>query len=80
MVAAKNPFKRDTGVQTLSAILEDEPEELSSSGIEVPPEYQSAVEKCLQKEPQDRYDSTSQVSEALEILDTGERRVVTFGD
>jgi hypothetical protein len=67
MVAAKNPFKRDTGVQTLSAILEDEPEELSTSGIEVPPGYRSAVQKCLQKEPQDRYASTSQVSEALAL-------------
>ncbi|MBD3852033.1 MAG: protein kinase [Acidobacteria bacterium] len=67
MVAAKNPFKRDTGVQTLNAILEDEPDELSSSGIDVPPEYQSAIEKCLQKDPGDRYSSSSQVGEALAI-------------
>ena len=67
MVAAKNPFKRDTGVQTLEAILEDEPEELSSSGIDVPPEYQSAIQKCLQKDPGDRYSSSSQVSEALAV-------------
>ena len=73
MVAAKNPFKRDTGVQTLSAILEDEPEKLSSSGIEVPPGYQSAVEKCLQKDPQDRYDSISQVGEALALCIEGSR-------
>ncbi len=67
MVAAKNPFKRDTGVQTLNAILEDEPEELSTSGIDVPPGYQSAVQKCLQKDPQERYASSSQVSEALHL-------------
>jgi len=67
MVASKNPFKRDTGVQTLNAILEDEPQELSSSGIDVPPEYQSAVERCLQKDPQKRYGSSSQVSEALAV-------------
>jgi len=65
MVAAKNPFKRDTGVQTLNAILEDEPQELSSSGIDVPPEYQSAVERCLQKNPEERYSSSSQISEEL---------------
>jgi hypothetical protein len=67
MVAAKNPFKRDTGVQTLSAILEEEPEELSSSGIDVPPEYQSAIQKCLQKDPRERYDTSSQVSDALAL-------------
>jgi len=67
MVAAKNPFKRDTGVQTLNAILEDEPEQLSTSGIDVPASYQNTVQKCLQKKPQDRYESTSQVSEALAL-------------
>jgi hypothetical protein len=67
MVAAKNPFKRDTGVQTLEAILEDEPEELSSSGIDVPPEYQSAVQKCLKKDPGERYSSSSEVGEALAL-------------
>jgi formylglycine-generating enzyme required for sulfatase activity len=67
MVASRNPFKRDTGVQTLEAILEDEPEELSSSGIDVPPEYQSAIQRCLQKEPQERYESSFQVSEALAL-------------
>jgi tRNA A-37 threonylcarbamoyl transferase component Bud32/pimeloyl-ACP methyl ester carboxylesterase len=65
MVAAKNPFKRDTGVQTLNAILEEEPEELSTSGIELPPEYQTAVQKCLQKDPAARYASSSEVSETL---------------
>jgi hypothetical protein len=65
MVTARNPFRRDTGVQTLNAILEEEPEQLSTSGIDVPPRYQTAVQKCLQKNPEARYASSSQVSEDL---------------
>ncbi len=52
------PFKGSTGVETLSAILKDEPRPAPELNPEVTPAMQAILEKCLKKDPGQRYQST----------------------
>jgi serine/threonine protein kinase len=51
MAAGKNPFKKNTGAQTLAAIIDETPEPLRSLNPAVPPAFQEIVERCLAKSP-----------------------------
>ncbi|MCU0255650.1 MAG: tetratricopeptide repeat protein [Vicinamibacterales bacterium] len=65
MVAGRRAFKRDTPVQTLSAIIEADPEPLSSLNPAFPAPGRWAVERCLAKDPADRYASTTDLAREL---------------
>ncbi len=58
MLTGEAPFKGSTGVETLSAILKDEPRPAPELNPEVSPLMQGILEKCLKKNPADRYQST----------------------
>ena len=59
------PFKGATAFATASAILDDTPEPLPSI---VPPAFQRIVERCLSKDPEQRYSTAAEVRDALEAL------------
>ena len=93
MVTGKRAFSRATVVDTLSAILHDEPEPLGSLRPDAPVALRWVLERCLAKEREDRYASTrdlardiatlrdhlgeSGVSEPLSVR-RGKRRTVPF--
>ncbi|MCA1637577.1 MAG: protein kinase [Acidobacteria bacterium] len=52
MLSGKLPFKGETAMDTIGAILTKEPAPLSE---EVPPQLQYIVEKCLRKDREERY-------------------------
>jgi eukaryotic-like serine/threonine-protein kinase len=58
IVTGKPPFSGDTPMDTLSAILRAQPEPLVASNPEAPAELQRILDKCLEKEPRDRYQDT----------------------
>ncbi len=65
MVAGRNPFARETGVQTLNAILESEPPPLAESEVELPLEFEALISRCLEKKPDLRMQSARDLSFAL---------------
>jgi serine/threonine protein kinase/WD40 repeat protein len=68
MLAHKHPFLRDTAPATLSAILNDTPPDLVSLGRGVPPALGSLVQRCLEKERQDRFRGAHDLALALEAV------------
>jgi serine/threonine protein kinase/Flp pilus assembly protein TadD len=54
MLTGRRPFRGTTGVESLKAIVHDAPPPLSE---EFPKALQAVIEKALQKEPADRYQS-----------------------
>lgn len=79
MLAGFTPFRRSTAAETLSAILRDEPPELSSVAP-VAPALERIVRHCLEKAPDERFQSVRDVMFDLEALpisawSTGPRRL-----
>jgi predicted ATPase/tRNA A-37 threonylcarbamoyl transferase component Bud32 len=58
MATGKHPFQKQTQVQTLLAIVQEEPKPISSLNPEVPAPLCWVIERCLAKEPENRYFST----------------------
>ncbi len=68
MASGKRAFERPTPAQTLSAIIDSEPEPLSESAPKVPTNLLWVVERCLAKDPEDRYGSTKDLARDLATL------------
>jgi eukaryotic-like serine/threonine-protein kinase len=68
MISGKRAFKGDTGVETMSAILKEDPPELSESGLNVTPGLDRIVRHCLEKEPGQRFQSARDLAFDLENL------------
>ncbi len=77
MVSGRRPFARETGVQTLSAILESEPAPLSGSGRAVPEELDRIISRCLEKNPALRMQSARDLSFALSEVVKSAHRIST---
>lgn len=65
MLAGQRPFRGETPLDTLSAILHREPEELSRRNPHVPDALAWVVQRCLAKDPVDRYASTRDLAQEL---------------
>jgi eukaryotic-like serine/threonine-protein kinase len=70
MLAGKRAFKGDSHVETMNAILKEDPAELLDSGRNVPPALDRIVRHCLEKSPEARFHSASDVAFNLEALST----------
>jgi serine/threonine protein kinase len=68
MMTGKAPFYRDSPADTSAAILNDEPPEITVPGKPVPPGLERIVRHCLEKNPDDRFQSTRDVAFAVGAL------------
>jgi Tol biopolymer transport system component len=68
MLSGKRAFKRDSAAETMTAILREEPPELAASGWSGPPALQRIVERCLEKDPEQRFQSARDLSFAIESV------------
>jgi serine/threonine protein kinase len=68
MISGKQAFHGDSGVETMNAILKEEPPELSESGLNVSPGLERIVRRCLEKTPERRFQSASDLAFAIEAL------------
>lgn len=68
MLAGKRAFQRSTQVETMTAILNDEPAGISQIAPATPPGLQRVVHRCLEKSPEQRFQSASDLAFALEAL------------
>ena len=65
MISGRRAFRRDTAVQTMSAIIDAEPESLVALCPDAPIELVRIVERCLAKDPASRYASTQDLARDL---------------
>ena len=68
MVMGKRTFERPTSADTMSAILNEEPTPISEIAPETPVALQRVVLRCLEKNPEQRFQSASDLAFALEAL------------
>ena len=68
MLSGRRAFRGDSGVETMSAILKEDPPELSTTGQNVPPALEQVVEHCLEKSPEQRFQSARDLAFHLDAL------------
>ena len=68
MLTGRRAFRRDSAVETLNAILKEDPQELSESNSQINPALERVVMHCLEKSPAQRFQSARDVAFALEAL------------
>jgi Tol biopolymer transport system component len=68
MLSGKRAFHGDSSVDTMSAILKEEPADLSETTRNVSPALERIVRHCLEKNPAERFQSARDVAFNLEAL------------
>jgi eukaryotic-like serine/threonine-protein kinase len=68
MLSGKRAFHGDTPADTMSAILKEEPPELSETNRNVSPALERIVQHCLEKNPEGRFHAASDIAFDLEHL------------
>ncbi len=66
MLTGRRAFQKATSVETLAAILREEPPPIAQSNAEVPTPLRWIVERCLAKTADERYDSTRDLARDLQ--------------
>ncbi len=65
MVSGRRPFQGVSAVEILVGILKDTPRSLEEQRPDLPPKLIEIIERCLAKDPNDRYRSAREVADAL---------------
>ena len=65
MLGGHNPFRRESAIESFHAILKEEPPSIDSAAP-VPPPLEQIVRHCLEKAPERRFQSASDLAFALE--------------
>ncbi len=68
MATGKRAFRRDTAAETLTAIIREEPQPVSQLQPRSPAPLRWIIERCLNKEPEERYASTKDLARDLDTL------------
>ncbi|MBZ5629851.1 MAG: protein kinase [Acidobacteriia bacterium] len=68
MLSGQRAFKGETSVETMNAILKEDPPELETEKLKVSPGLERLVRRCLEKEPARRFQSARDVGFALEAI------------
>ncbi len=68
MATGARAFRRESVAQTMTAIIEDEPEPISDLNPRCPPPFRWIIERCLKKDPTERYASTLDLARELRTV------------
>ena len=68
MATGKRAFQRGTSAETLTAIIREEAEPVERVNAAVPAPFRWLVERCLQKDPEERYAATRDLARDLKSL------------
>ena len=68
MISGQRAFKRNTNAETMTAILNEEPQELPSRVGAIPPALERIVRHCMEKQPRQRFQSARDIAFDLESL------------
>ena len=70
MLTGSRAFGRETAAETMTAILKEDPPEMVDSGVSVSPSLERLVRHCLEKRPEERFQSARDVAFDLETIMT----------
>jgi serine/threonine protein kinase/Tol biopolymer transport system component len=80
MLAGRRPFRGETEVDTITAVLREDPPEIAMEQAGIPVPFRQIVRHCLEKEPEQRFQSARDLAFALETLsDTSSGRATRLG-
>src|SRR5438552_8659155 len=68
MLSGKRAFHGDSPADTMSAILNEDPVPLAQLSQKIPPALERVAKRCLEKNPEQRFQSASDLAFALEAL------------
>jgi Tol biopolymer transport system component len=68
MVSGQRAFQGESSVETLNAILKDDPPEIPATNKNIPPALDRMIRRCLEKAPDERFQSASDLAFAIEAL------------
>ena len=68
ILSGQRAFRRDTAAETMTAILREDPPELTASRAELSPALERIVRHCLEKDPTQRFQNARDVAFALEAF------------
>jgi len=68
MLSGRRAFYGESAAETMSAILKEDPPDLSRTNNSVSPLLERLVNRCLEKNPEERFHSASDLAFALEAL------------
>jgi serine/threonine protein kinase len=68
MLAGERPFRGESSVEMLNAILKEEPPELSAGSNPIAPALGRIIRHCLEKNPDERFQAARDLAFAVEAL------------
>ncbi|MFZ0536026.1 MAG: protein kinase [Candidatus Sulfotelmatobacter sp.] len=68
MLAGRRAFRGETEVDTITAVLREDPPDSDLEQAGIPTQFRQIVRHCLEKEPENRFQSASDLGFALETL------------
>jgi Tol biopolymer transport system component len=68
MLSGQRAFRRETSVETMNAILKEDPPDLAIAERHIPQALARIVDRCIEKAPASRFQSTGDLAFALEEL------------
>jgi len=72
MVSGRRPFQGESTVEIMAAILKEEPQQLSSTGASLPSDLERIIHRCLEKSPDARFQSASDLAFGLKSMGSGQ--------
>jgi eukaryotic-like serine/threonine-protein kinase len=80
MVTGKRAFLKETAAETMASVIREEPEAVSSINSAVPGPLRWIIERCLAKDPEERYASTRDLARDLQSLRDRLPEIVASGE
>ncbi|MEP6900752.1 MAG: protein kinase [Actinomycetota bacterium] len=71
LITKQNPFDQKSQADTIASILSDQPPALKNLAPDFPASLKNLVEKCLQKKPEQRFQSAAEILVKLDLTETG---------
>ncbi|MGZ5428198.1 MAG: protein kinase domain-containing protein [Thermoanaerobaculia bacterium] len=68
MLTGQRAFKGDSAIETMNAILKEEPPDPDVSGAKIPPDLDRLIRHCLEKSPAERFQSARDLAFDLESV------------
>ncbi len=68
MLTGRRAFRGETEVDTITAVLREDPPEINLEQASIPLSFQQVIHHCLEKDPENRFQSARDLAFALETL------------
>jgi tetratricopeptide (TPR) repeat protein len=65
VLGGRPPFAAESTAEVLAQVIQDDPPHLAEIGVSVPPDLESIVARCLEKDPDRRYQTAGALAEDL---------------